>query len=241
LESKYQEHYPNNFYSIISQEFAHLSLLSFKVQPDARKLALWEVFKDNRFKYNVEFQFQRDVFLINRTTDVYIGGIIEDFICKNIDFDSDSKFIDFVFRDCKFTNCIFNYASFQNSGFVNCKFFNCNWKNHEPIIDHDKVAYFAGCKANNGFLDCVYDEVDKEKIQEVNLEELILKYFIKVDGRTTSMKRILKIREDLAQYGEKQVDKTINSLQKKKYIELNGGMCFIQRDGISYFNNTYHF
>lgn len=241
LEGKYQEHYSDKFHSIIRQEFAYLSLLAFKVQPDARKLALWEVYKDNKFNYNVEFQFQRDIFLRNRTTDVYVGGVIEEFICSDIDFDSDSKFIDFVFRDCKFTNCIFKYSSFQNSGFVNCKFFNCNWSNHESIIDQNKVAYFAGCKANNGFLDCVYEEVDQEIIQDVNLEELILKYFIKIDGRTTSMRRLMKIREELAQYGEKLVDKTINSLQKRKFIELNGGMCFIQREGISYFNNTYHY
>lgn len=241
LEGKYQEHYPADFSSIISQDFAYLSLLSFKVQPEERKLALWQVYKNPGFRYNVEFQFQRDIFLRNRTTDVYVGGVIEEFICNDIDFDSDSKFIDFVFRDCKFTNCLFNYNSFQNSGFVNCKFFNCTWTNHLANCDQAKEAYFAGCKANNGFLECVYEEVEQERTHEVNLEELILKYFIKVDGRTSSMKRLMKIREDLSQYGVKQVDKTINSLEKKNFIALNGGMCFIQREGINYFNNNFHF
>lgn len=240
LEGKYQEHYPNNYYSIISQEFAFLSLISFKVQSTEKKHLLWEIFKNENFKYDAEFQFHRDVFLLNRTDDLYQDGLIEEFICENIDFDNESQYINFIFRDCKFSNCIFNYSSYNKSGFINCKFYNCSWSHSISQCDHEKETFFAGCKSNNDFLDCVYEDVEIENSHESNLNELILRTLFKAGGKATSMRRIMKIREDLASYGDKQVDKTINKLESTGYIMLNGGMCFISKEGINYFNSKYH-
>jgi len=240
LEGKYQEHYPIIFNTIISQEFASLSLLSYKVQPQERKTELWQIYKDGNFPFNTEFQFYRDVFLINRTLGEYSSGIIEENSFEDIDYSIETHFIDFVFRDCKFINCVFEFNAFIKSGFVNCKFYNCTWFCLPNNCQNDENIYFAGCSSNNSFMDCVYDVEELTDIK-VNVEELILKYFIKPDGRTTSMKRLNLIRDDLAEYGEKLIDKTISSLEKKKYIALNGGMCFIQKEGIVYFNNEYHY
>lgn len=240
LDGKYQEHYPSNYFKIISQEFAYLSLISFKVQTLSKKQLLWKIYKDEYFKYDVGFQFYRDVFLLNQTNDTYQDGLIEEFVCENIDFDNESQYVNFIFRDCIFSSCIFNYSSFNKSGFINCKFYNCSWSHPISKCDHEKETFFAGCKSNNDFLDCVYEDVEIEQTQESNLKELILRSLFKAGGKTPSMRRIMKIREDLAVYGEKQVDKTINKLESRGFILLNGGMCFISREGINYFNSKYH-
>lgn len=241
LEQKYQEHYPKDYNRIISQELAFLSVLSFKVQPLERKSQLWDIYKNCDFSYSVEFEFYRDVFLKNTTSGNYHGGVIEEYSFDEISFHENTKFIDFVIRDCKFNDCTFNLDSFQNSGFVNCKFFNCSWEPEITCNQNIENIYFAGCTSNNSFIDCIYTETTETETTSINIEELILKYFIKSEGRTNQMKRLNIIREELSIYGEKQVDKTINSLEKRKFIVLNGGMCFIQREGIIYFNNHYHY
>jgi len=55
------------------------------------------------------------------------------------------------------------------------------------------------------------------------------------------MKRLSKIREDMKEFNHKEIEKTINHLKKESYIFINGDMCIIQREGISYFNSKYHY
>lgn len=53
------------------------------------------------------------------------------------------------------------------------------------------------------------------------------------------MKRISVIREELSDYSNKEVDKAIEKLKKQNFLNIDGNMAFIQKEGIAYFNKNY--
>ena len=52
------------------------------------------------------------------------------------------------------------------------------------------------------------------------------------------MKRITSIRESLTNYNRKEISKAIERLKKSKLIVVDGDVCYIQREGIAYFNKN---
>lgn len=237
IEGKFAEHY-TNFTKIISQEFANIALLAFKAQPMERRILLWEVFYNNPFNYDVQFNFYRDVYLKDELIDTYIDGMIDGFLGTTLKFTIENQFQNFIFNNCCFENCMFNKKSFVNTSFINCKFYNCIWTN-DLIFENGSRIYFAGSRSNNNFIDTAFDCDDPEINNSVDLIYEILHFFIKNEGKVSNMKRLNLIRDELKQFDLKQVDKTINTLKKKSYITIDGGLCFIQREGITFFNNTY--
>lgn len=239
IENKYQEHYGDEFTNIISQEFAQIALSAFKVQPNERRKLLWNVFHDNSFDYDSHFLFYRDVYLIEELKSKYKGGIIEGYCAENLLFIETNQFEDYIFNYCNFEGCLFSKCAFINTSFVNCKFFNCSWDDNANPINGNRV-YFAGSTSNNDFIDTSYKEDESsQECEKADLDFLILNMFVKKEGKVSNMKRLSTMREELKEYGFKSVDKAISALKKRSYINIDGGLCFIQREGIAHFNNTY--
>jgi hypothetical protein len=238
IENKYQKHYPENFTKVISQDFAFLSIFSFKVQPPDRRNLLWGILHDNNFGYDGKFCFYRDIYLKNELIDNFNDISIEDFSCSSINFVKEFQFKNSIFSNCKFFNCLFEKKSFENSGFINCKFYDCQWV-LESYYEENNM-YITGCESNNGFENQFYEHEEQQDIK-INVEELILRNFIKGPSKINSMKRISTIKESLKEYNVsiREIEKTINLLKKNSYIMINGDRCFIQSEGIIYFNRTY--
>ncbi|WP_163309993.1 NACHT domain-containing NTPase [Dysgonomonas sp. 521] len=240
IEKKYQEHYPTDFTKIITQEFAFLAISAFKVQPQERKDALWQILHDNQFPYDSKFRFYRDFYLMNNFIDIYEGILIEDLSFENMYFRIDGQFKNSIISNCKFDQCKFDICAFDNSGFINCKFFNCEWIN-DPLYK-DSNMYITGCDSNNFFENKLY-EYEEQTESQVNVEELILRKFIKSQTKVNNMKRLSSIRESLKEQNinMREFENTISLLKRNSYIVINGDNCFIQREGITYFNHTYSY
>ena len=239
-EGDYKGHYPNNEYrNYISQDLASLAVMSFKVQSADDRAKLHNAFTEIAFGYQVEFDLNRDISLVGKATNKYSSGLISDTVYREITFGSPAKFIDFIFNDCVFKRCIFKKTSFISSGFINCTFYDCSWENSNEVEETDiSSVYLVGCSDNNGFIAQNYDEIPEESDTSIkigDIEDAILGIFI-IDGkRTCSMKKVLNIKNELSDYDEKFVDKALSNLNKKKCIILNGGLCFIQKEAITYF------
>ncbi len=240
IEKKYQEHYKNSFTKIISQNFAYLAISAFKVQPQERKDALWETLHNNQFSYDDKFLFYRDLFLRNDFLDNYNDIFIDGISFENMKFVKFKQFKNSILNNCKFFNCTFDKYSFDNSGFINCKFYDCQWTDDSLLKEGN--MYITGCESNNEFENQLY--VHKEQLETpIDIEELILRKFLKSSSKINSMKRLSSIRESLKEnhISPYETEKAINSLKKKSYIVINGDNCFIQREGITYFNRTYSY
>ncbi len=240
IEKKYQKHYPNNFTNIITQDFAFLAISAFKVQPQERKNALWQILHDNQFPYDSKFLFYRDLYLKNNFISTYEGILIEDLSFENMKFQIEGQFKNSIISNCKFDECKFDECAFDNSGFINCKFFNCEWI--KDPCNKDANMYISGCESNN-FFDSKLYENEKQTELQVNIEELILRKFIKSQTKINNMKRLSSIREYIKgqNINMQDFENIISSLKRKSYIVINGDNCFIQREGIRYFKNTYNY
>jgi hypothetical protein len=141
--------------------------------------------------------------------------------------------------NCKFFNCTFDKATFHNSGFINCKFFDCLWT--EDSAQKESDMYITGCESNNKFDILLYEHKEQTDIH-IDVEELILRKFVKSISKINSMRRLSQMRESLKQQIEIQdFENAITSLKKNGYIVINGDNCFIQREGITYFNRKYSY
>ena len=238
VEGKYQEHYPQNFTIILTQAFAYLAISAFKVQPQKRQENLWKILKESPFPYDDKFKFYRDLYLKNDLIDSYNQILIEDIAFTNINFTKSDQFNDSIISNCKFFNCIFNKAAFNNSGFINCKFYDCQWA--ENSTQNESDMYITGCDSNNKFVILLYEQKEQNESQ-IDVEELILRKFVKSISKINSMRRLSQMRESLKELQIRMQDfeNAITSLKKNGYIVINGDNCFIQREGITYFNRTY--
>lgn len=239
IENKYQEHYPNKFTNVITQDFAFLAISAFKVQPQERREALWSIFTNNTFPYDSNFDFYRDLYLKAELISSYKDILIEEVSFTEMSFTKDKQFQNTIINNCKFDGCVFDKCAFDSSGLINCKFFNCKWTDDSYHKKHN--MYITGCESNNDFEDIFYEqEVSSES--KVNAEELILRKFVKSISRINSMRRLSYMRDSLKEcMGIQDFENAITSLKKKGYIVINGDNCFIQRDGINYFKHTYSY
>ena len=157
-------------------------------------------------------------------------------------FTDSCEFEDFVFSECVFNDCKFSpIIAFENSGFINCKFYNCEWTNIQEYEDRDALdrqAYFSGCIANNDFLDFNHEIVESNTLNQP-IEKLILEYFIRDGRKYKDMMNLSKMRSDFIDK-KKMFDKAINSMENKKLLALNGGKCFLLKDGVIYYRDKFY-
>jgi hypothetical protein len=238
IENKYQEHYLTNFTTIITQDFAYLAISAFKVQPQERRETLWNILHNNEFPYDAKFKFYRDFYLRNEFIDYYEEITIEEISFSNMNFTVTKQFLNSIISNCKFFNCTFNIATFDNSGFINCKFYDCGWSDDSSQKSNN--MYITGCESNNDFENKLYQHEEQHEIQ-VDVEELILRKFVKSKIKINSLRRLSQIRDAMKtqSIGVQDIENAITSLKKTGYIVINGDNCFIQREGITYFNRTF--
>ena len=101
--------------------------------------------------------------------------------------------------------------------------------------------YIISCDSNNNIADELYNDFSAEETEqecELDIEMQILYCFFKSYGHFSVMKRITSIRDSLNNYNRKEISKAIEKLKKSKLIVVDGDVCYIQREGIAYFNKN---
>ena len=159
---------------------------------------------------------------------------------SEMSFTKEKQFQDTIVSNCKLSNCLFDKSAFENSGFVNCKFFNCQWTGDSCYKENS--MYITGCESNNDFENKLYEYETQLEIH-IDVEELILRKFIKSASKVNSMKKLSALKNSLRtdNISLREIEKAINSLKRNSYIVINGDTCFIQHEGINYFNRTYNY
>lgn len=238
---KFVEHYPDNYRSILSQVFAELAIDSYKMMPGKERQILWTAFQSAQYGYDDRFELLKDLLLTGKLhKSTYQNFIIEDMSVYDVTFDGNLLLSRVIFSNVIFKRCHFSRNVFDDSGFINCSFLDCTW-----ISDKDTITapYLLGTVlCNNDFVGEL--EIDNHSESAVILSETqqieskILSLFIRPEGRITGMKRVQLIRTECEGFPERTVNKVLGTLKNNKYIIINGGNCFIQQEGITYYNKS---
>lgn len=229
--------------SIVKQDFALLAISSYIAESSNKKHLLYKALSNTAYQYSESFKLQKDIYLNNVLADHYSAASIENITISEARFTSSCQFSDSVFYDCVFKDCLFSQQfSFNNSGFINCKFYNCTWidTSNNNQRESEQQAYFVGCYANNQFLEIHDEGIDYSLPIKIPIEQQILEYFIRKDGRKyKDMVPLSKIRADFAD-NKKAFDKAISSMENSKLLALNGDKCFLLKDGVNYYREHFY-
>lgn len=148
-----------------------------------------------------------------------------------------------TFSSIEFTSCTFNLHLMEECCFIHCSFIKCEFHNEGDI-----TVQFWDC-----LFDKEYEGIEESKDptlqedissddQEDNSERtehilLILEHFFKVDKKTRKMALISRLRKEV-DIDDKSLRKSINYLQAKRMIIINGDKSFITDEGVYfYFEN----
>lgn len=243
IEGKFEKHYPEKYGSVVSQDFALLALSAFRFQPLEEKQKIYEILKRDDFNYNNEFIFFRDLFLKNDfENDQFNGLTIKNIFISNVSFktlDNQERFSDMVFESCVFEKCQFERGAFGGTALLNCSYQDCEWI--DGAANENRLC-ISGFKCNNDFVNNQYANLDnneEENNARKNYEQQILELFIRSEKKIKLMRKIEDIYDVFERGEKKNIDKTINQLRTNQYIAIDGNRCFIQKEGIIYYNKNY--
>jgi uncharacterized protein YjbI with pentapeptide repeats len=236
IEDGYKKDYPTNYHQVITQDFANLAISAFKVQPEKWRNDLWLKLYTGHFTYDSRFLFFRDLYLKKKFVASYNGIIVEKIKLSNMNFTKEKQFMNSIFSGCHFSDCTFAKISFYDSGFIECHFYNCHWTDDDC---KENFPFLFSCDSDNNFAKELYTYEELFDV-EVNIEKLILGSFIR-GTNILPMKRLSVIKENLTKehINIRDIEKTIGSLKRNRYVVIDGNNCFIQREGIDYFNRQY--
>lgn len=237
LNGKFVEHYPQNYKQVLSQGFASLALDSYKIMPSQEKEILWEKMTEYGYSYDDSFNFSRDILLTSKLHErEYANFQLDDIDLTNVSLGSSSVFRMVIFSNIRFRKCSFLRSAFIDTSFVNCSFYDCNWIEEQ---DSETTPYIIGSNSNNDFLQMVSGKqdivTDDRSNERGDLNKIILSLFVRPEGKIVGMKRINAIKNECAGFSEREISKALNALERSHYLVVNGGNCFIQKDGITYY------
>ena len=171
------------------------------------------------------------------TKEQFTDMSINDMSIDSVSFSHNALLQHVVFNNCVFANCSLKRTAFLQSGLINCRLHNCSWENNDSVDDESSM-YLISCTSDNGIELSLYkdQETTENAVQENHdLLFIILSCFFKEDGRYSQMKRITAIRAELSDYNRKEISKAFDKLSNQKMINIDGDLCFIQKEGISYY------
>lgn len=241
--NKYKEHYPNNYREVLPQAFAIQAVEAYRIMPQDERNMLWKTLEEADYPFDDSFAFAKDIYLTSTLhKSVYQNFVVEDVVIRNVMFTGKSQLENVIFSNVVFKNCVVKRSCFKDSGFIDCSFYDCSWEEEEERSK--TVPYMLGVKScNNDFENRLYYESTTiesvELSQTKQIEHKILSLFIRAEGRVIGMRRVQLIRNECSDFPERNITKVMNLLKNNGYIILNGGNCFIQQEGITYYNKVY--
>jgi hypothetical protein len=237
-EGKYEEHIPN-FHNKLTQMFSLLAVQAYKVQNRDDKLKLWNTFYKFSFPYDKQFFFSIDIWFKKELITDYYQDSLNQFTIKDISFSKKEQFRETVFTDCIFKNCKFSLQTFEKSSFINCNFYDCNLLDENFLNSAGNIVLYS-CQCNNNFIDSLTtDGNDYASNTELDIEQLFLSKFFGQGSTRPRHKQLSILRKELNDLNQRDVAKTIQKLKSNSYIQMNGDLCHLTKEGIAYFNEHY--
>ncbi|MGS2760989.1 NACHT domain-containing protein [Sinomicrobium sp. M5D2P9] len=240
---KYQEHY-EDFEKIIPQDFATKSIDSFKIQSIEKKNTLWSIYNDENFNYSIDFYFYLDYIFSRRPNRLYKNLFVFDRELTELIFSENCRFESSAFSSVIFNSCVFDVKVFFDTSFQNCSFYDCSIIDTNINKPYSDFALFA-CNSNDDFVTNVLnlfesqdDNSDEEILKQALSEETVLKHFFQVDGIKTRARKFSHIKKLLSDYPDKEINKVIDSLKSKNYLNFKDDVGFITREAIYHLKHT---
>ena len=80
--------------------------------------------------------------------------------------------------------------------------------------------------------------IDGCKNDRGELNKIILSLFVRPEGKVVRMKRITAIKNECEGFSEREISKALNTLENSHFLVVNGGNCFIQKEGVTYYSKN---
>ncbi|MDR1198315.1 MAG: hypothetical protein LBK94_04790 [Prevotellaceae bacterium] len=235
---KYEEHIPD-FHTQLSQMFSLLAVHAYKVQNGDEKLRLWEIFYKFNFPYDKQFFFSIDIWLRKELITNYYQDSLDKFAIENISFIKEKQFIETVFTECIFRHCQFSLYAFEKTSFINCNFYDCKLIDMK-VQDSANNFLVYSCQSNNDFVNILTTNGSEDTIENsLDVDQLFLSKFFRQGSTRPRYKQLSILRKELDEINQREVAKTIQRLKSNKYIQMNGDICHLTKEGIAYFNEHY--
>lgn len=224
---------------VLPEDHIYLSIASFRYLSKDNKQKLWKKLNDVRKRLSLDLSITVDAELLGKIKQsVEVAGINSRQF-SNVLFENGScKFKEVSFVDVVFENCLFDIDVFDNTTFIGCKFNNCKVNDiaHKSSKNH---VHCYGCDDYKSSFIVDFENTDEMPILEEtqkNWEMEILSRYFKVDGRSTKMKYISKLKKEFEDENIDEVFRVFDSLRKRGFIECYGNNSFIKQDGITYYH-----
>lgn len=224
---------------VLPEDHIYLSIASFRYLSKDNKQKLWKKLNDVRKRLSLDLSITADAELLGKIKQsVEVAGINSRQF-SNVLFENGScKFKEVSFVDVVFENCLFDIDVFDNTTFIGCKFNNCKVNDiaHKSSKNH---VHCYGCDDyKSSFIVDFENTVEMPILEEAqkNWEMEILSRYFKVDGRSTKMKYISKLKKEFEGENIDEVFRVFDSLRKRGFIECYGNNSFIKQDGITYYH-----
>lgn len=224
---------------VLPEDHIYLSIASFRYLSKDNKQKLWKKLNDVRKRLSLDLSITADAELLGKIKQsVEVAGINSRQF-SNVLFEIGScKFKEVSFVDVVFENCLFDIDVFDNTTFIGCKFNNCKVNDiaHKSSKNH---VHCYGCDDYKSSFIVDFENTDEMPILEEtqkNWEMEILSRYFKVDGRSTKMKYISKLKKEFEGENIDEVFRVFDSLRKRGFIECYGNNSFIKQDGITYYH-----
>lgn len=224
---------------VLPEDHIYLSIASFRYLSKDNKQKLWKKLNDVRKRLSLDLSITADAELLGKIKQsVEVAGINSRQF-SNVLFENGScKFKEVSFVDVVFENCLFDIDVFDNTTFIGCKFNNCKVNDiaHKSSKNH---VHCYGCDDYKSSFIVDFENTDEMPILEEaqkNWEMEILSRYFKVDGRSTKMKYISKLKKEFEGENIDEVFRVFDSLRKRGFIECYGNNSFIKQDGITYYH-----
>lgn len=169
-------------------------ITSYELQPQARRVRLWELLEMFREVGDKHVRMAIDMRLRGEPVGFYDGGEIEDYEFRNLDFGEDATFDGTTFHQCVFRKCTFHLGGLSSIGFLECAFYSCRVGEAKPSTL--SVNWEAGTKAGDPeFLNSLTGQAacETEPAAETDYKKRVLEQFwrpgaaharLKLDVRT---------------------------------------------------------
>jgi len=236
--NKFQEHYQENFYKIIPEDFSQKAIEAYRIQIKDLQIKLWEVYNGHTFNYSQPFYFDLDYYLKGSLQRNFKNLFFSSTHIHNLKFDK--EFFNCNFSDVTFENCSFNLDLFKKTSFQNCKFLDCKIECKENLLYNDFALY--ACLDNNELIEQIRELYSKAIIEESDnnvelTEEIVLEQFLQVDKKRPKPRKFSYIKERLNQYPDREITRIIDILIRKEFLHFKDGVGFITREAMNYLNH----
>ncbi len=213
------------------KRFIEPAIQSYLPRTSEERNLLWD-----SLKFVLEFingcdKIRYNLMLTNEMRMELNAETVEDLVLCDAKLGDLAKIVDTVFIGCKFSDCDFSINNMENVTFINCDFYKC------IVTDLDGQGndnvHFAGCKANNDFINLINSEDDDlESSSESGLDDsdlYVLEKFYPRGSQTFHKHRAIgAICSQNKMFSHYEIMRSIERLKKKGYLSVPDKRSFLE-------------